>query len=1360
MPGRARPPRAKAPALKIGSHNTCSLVKHTTQAARFWRMLGYQVVLVQETRAHTATPTAAATFTKLKTQLQDEGWTTFWSNDTSARAGVCIAIDTTLLGSGALTLSGAPIEVPGRALKLQAKWAGHDFDLVCAYVPATTNEQIPFLEHHLLPILAPDRRSIVGGDFNFVHAPHLDRLSQRRAQSSAPDPAAARWAQRLPHMVDTYRARYPRRRDYSFYHTNKSGASRIDRLYADSALAPYITSGSVCSRPGPSDHAPVSLTLLGRVGSPVGPGCPRVRTGFFGVPELDALFLSQATSLAHEAPADHHALVAWYPSFARSITVLGSRLHAASRARSLESLASATADLDRLREDLDTVSDAAAMAAVLEARRRWREAYDAAHSAELLAARRHHIHHGERPSPGLTATLRRPAGTYSIPGLRARSGRTVAGSAAAEVAAAHYASISAQPAVVLAAQAEVLAALAEGPVLDAELAAALGSQTVSTDEVLAALKRLPTGKSPGLDGIPVEVYRRYSQVFAPLLARLFTAVSSTGQSPRGFLDGLICLIHKGGDRSVTANYRPITLLNTSYRIMAKVMADRLNPCLAEIIGREQTAYIRGRHISDTIMLLQCLPRLLQLTGREGALAVFCDFAKAYDTIDRNFLFATMHMLGLGQGFINTARALLPAETLSRAKVNNFISNPVAFLAGVRQGCPLAPLLYLCIGEALLRFLRHRGLGVDVDGHRFIAGQYADDTSAFLSSSADLAPFRGAMSTFAQATGQVLNPFKTKVLPIGLHTHALPAAFEGLAVVPHASTLGVCFTAYSGDPLPQWTAQLERVKGAYTSLVRKPLTTFGRANASGTYGIAKVLHHAEFSGAPDAAALKDLERITTKMVDRGQAPADQRRKAAKLKHELLVGRPRSGGFGAFPWKQHIQARHAVLALRIITGTAATPWISVARRILVECGYPVLAPLWDKSTPAAAVVPGHLGRCLGALQALPAPTLLGPVPVPGPWCAAAPLWGCLPHYVVAGLTLEQQLAYTNIASLRSTLRTVGLSMLAFHTFHATPPARFLPDIYARFLCNLSLPPRSLQTDLLYPGLAYATLGVILHAVPTSWKWHACSAPPSEDEALQEMVAPYGWGGAGTPAPTTPLTLTVRAATKLLLTDATASKTASMAAYAALALELPLEHSDALAAQVQNMLARIWRLPWDNKRKEPLWRLVHDGLPTSEKLSSSHPRPGARPPQPCSCCGAPRPGRAHHFWSCPAAQALVGCLSTHAGQQLTRAHLWLARPPPSIHQGVWDAVCVAAVSALDSARRRGYALAHPTGPPATPSLNHILSTTSRHAILLFWELLADFSTISTLPPSWASVGPEHLFLRSVDRCTLQTAPPPMLR
>jgi len=1000
------------------------------------------------------------------------------------------------------------------------------------------------------------------------------------------------------------------------------------------------------------------------------------------------------------------------------------------------------------------------MAAVVDARRRWREAYDAAHSAELLEVRRRRIHHGERPNPGLLATLRRPAGTHAIPGLRSPSGRTVVGGTAADVAAAHYANISAQPTVTPEAQAEVLAALADGPTLNADLAAALGSQTITTDEVLEAVKRLPAGKSPGLDGIPVEVYRRYSHVFAPLLARLFTAIACTGQSSHGFLEGLICLIHKGGDRSVTANYRPITLLNSSYRIMAKVMADRLNPCLAEVISPEQTAYIRGRHISDTIMLLQCLPRLLALQRREGALAVFCDFAKAYDTIDRNFLFSAMHTLGLGDGFINIARALLPSVTRSRAKVNNFISHPAAFLAGVRQGCPLAPLLYLCIGEALLRFLRHRGLGVDVDGHRFTAGQYADDTSPFLSSSADLPAFRGALHTFAEATGQVLNPSKTKVLPIGLHPRALPPVLEGFAVVPHATTLGVCFAACSGDPLPQWPAQLERVKGAYTTLVRKRLTTFGRAGASGTYGIAKVLHHAEFSGAPDAAALKELARITTKMVDRGQAPAAPQRKAATLKHDLLVGRPQSGGLGAFPWKQHIQARHATLGLRVITGTAATPWIWVARRILAAFGYPVLAPLWDKDTAASTVVPGHLGRCLGALQALPLPTPLGPAPVPGPWCAVAPLWGCLPHYVVAGLTLEQQLAHFPFASMKSTLRTVGLSMLAHHSFSTTPLARFLPDTYARFLRSTSLPLRSLPEELIYPPLAHALLGIIVQAIPATWRAAVGSAPPSEDAALREMVAPYGWGSPGTPAPTTPLNLTVRAATKLLMSDATAAKTASMAAYAALALELPPEHDGAQAAQVQNMLARIWRLPWDNKRKEPLWRLVHDGLPTSEKLSSSNPRPGARPPQPCSCCGAPRPGRVHHFWSCPAAQALVGSMSSHAGQQLTRANLWLARPPSNIHQGVWDAVCTAAVSALDSARRRAYALAHPnSGPSVAPPRNHILHTTSRHAIVLFWELLADFSTISTLPPSWANgVGPEHPFLR-IHSQTLRTAPPPSM-
>jgi hypothetical protein len=83
---------------------------------------------------------------------------------------------------------------------------------------------------------------------------------------------------------------------------------------------------------------------------------------------------------------------------------------------------------------------------------------------------------------------------------------------------------------------------------------------------------------------------------------------------------------------------------------------------------------------------------------------FCDFRKAYDTVDRDFLLAVLRQLGLGDGFIRWVQLLL-MQTQAAAAVGGSLSRPALFSAGVRQGCPLAPLLYLCLAQALLRLLR-------------------------------------------------------------------------------------------------------------------------------------------------------------------------------------------------------------------------------------------------------------------------------------------------------------------------------------------------------------------------------------------------------------------------------------------------------------------------------------------------------------------------------------------------------------------------------------------------------------------------------------------------------------------------------
>ena len=200
-----------------------------------------------------------------------------------------------------------------------------------------------------------------------------------------------------------------------------------------------------------------------------------------------------------------------------------------------------------------------------------------------------------------------------------------------------------------------------------------------------------------------------------------------------------------------------------------------------LIDREQTAFIPGRQGGENIMLLQGLQPYLVSQGR-SAVVVFCDFCKAYDTIDRGFLRRVLGTVGLGPGFLRWVDLLL-THSRSRANVNGFVSAAVPFCAGVRQGCPLAPLLYLFVGQALQRFLRSQHLGLAVKGRSFTALQYADDANVLLSSFSDVPAFLEAMATFAAASGQALNLDKTFLLPLG---RPLPAPSSGRAAIAEAA----------------------------------------------------------------------------------------------------------------------------------------------------------------------------------------------------------------------------------------------------------------------------------------------------------------------------------------------------------------------------------------------------------------------------------------------------------------------------------------------------------------------------------------------------------------------------------------------
>ena len=138
-----------------------------------------------------------------------------------------------------------------------------------------------------------------------------------------------------------------------------------------------------------------------------------------------------------------------------------------------------------------------------------------------------------------------------------------------------------------------MAALSEAPRVSEAEAAHLSCVEVTRAAVAAAMKRAKPGTSPGPDGLPLEVYRRFKPIFLPLLARVFQAIIRDVLLPPGFQDGVLIFLPKPGeaDASNPAGFRPITLLNTDYRLFARLLASRLGIALTQIIDSQQTAFL-------------------------------------------------------------------------------------------------------------------------------------------------------------------------------------------------------------------------------------------------------------------------------------------------------------------------------------------------------------------------------------------------------------------------------------------------------------------------------------------------------------------------------------------------------------------------------------------------------------------------------------------------------------------------------------------------------------------------------------------------------------------------------------------------
>lgn len=189
----------------------------------------------------------------------------------------------------------------------------------------------------------------------------------------------------------------------------------------------------------------------------------------------------------------------------------------------------------------------------------------------------------------------------------------------------------------------------------------------------------------------------------PLLKTSFNYTLSEGIIPPSWSEAFISVIPKEGkDKTDCKGYRPISALNTDYKLYTAILAKRLNTVMPSLID-DQTGFISDRQTHDGIRrALHIITHISKETL--SAVLLSLDAERVFDSVGWDFLIQVMERFGFSDIFIQCIKALYTSPT-ARIKINGCLSNQIKLQRRCRQGCPLSPLLFNLFIEPLAQNIR-------------------------------------------------------------------------------------------------------------------------------------------------------------------------------------------------------------------------------------------------------------------------------------------------------------------------------------------------------------------------------------------------------------------------------------------------------------------------------------------------------------------------------------------------------------------------------------------------------------------------------------------------------------------------------
>ncbi|KAL3677394.1 hypothetical protein R1sor_027342 [Riccia sorocarpa] len=295
-------------------------------------------------------------------------------------------------------------------------------------------------------------------------------------------------------------------------------------------------------------------------------------------------------------------------------------------------------------------------------------------------------------------------------------------------------------------------------------------------ELLHIVEGMAREKAPGEDGLTMELLLATWEWTGEACLKLLNEFWETQNLGWKNLSAVVRLLPKNGEKNYLRNWRPISLLALTYKIVARILASRIKTIVPRLVDEEQAGFVDGRTITDNIL---CLKLSQELAEERQRPTIFCklDFSKAFDRVQHVFLWETMRQMNFCPEYIQLVQGLVSRGS-AKIHINGSATESFPLQQGVRQGCPISPLLFAISTQPLMLLLREEERNGNLVGLHIPQGRpllhklFADDSGVCLNANEqNFTNLRSVIVRFERASGALLNVTKSVILPMAMTRHS-------------------------------------------------------------------------------------------------------------------------------------------------------------------------------------------------------------------------------------------------------------------------------------------------------------------------------------------------------------------------------------------------------------------------------------------------------------------------------------------------------------------------------------------------------------------------------------------------------------